>query len=558
VRRSRFANAFAALIVLASGAVEAKDDAAAAWMRDGKVELLLLSQQADARKVDATGMKVPLGSLWKLFVYDYLVETQANEPAYVCAQKQTAANDEERYCCTPGESVTRDLALSRSCAPYFSPQRLGISERAWQARHGASPAWLRDIKHLQPETQVPLAELLSVLNTMPAEAKTEARRAMLETSLSGYGKEVWRELGTGIRYKTFSWHREDGRAFGGAAGWLADGTPFWFGADGASRTALNAWAPRLAAALPEPRFQAAASASSNASCVDVDFFTRYPISEVWQGKASVQTQPGDLKGSYRVHFANGNWLSFASRGELALNAGEMPTISGRFAVNDYVARVIDREGSAQSVQAARALAIAARSYLVQNAHFEGGCWHIADSSATQRVSPNPPSKAALAAAWFTDDLVLKGVPVRYHHDAPGKNRMAWSNATARAEQGWDFERILAEAFPQATLAGLGGREECERLDAAESWLSDASRSWQRRLQREPGYEALDGMPKICMLADGNPYSDQRRYRIYVRGWRSLDERITLAHEYLHLVFRFHPHGADEDYIERLARRLIEG
>jgi uncharacterized protein YfaQ (DUF2300 family) len=66
------------------------------------------------------------------------------------------------------------------------------------------------------------------------------------------------------------------------------------------------------------------------------------------------------------------------------------------------------------------------------------------------------------------------------------------------------------------------------------------------------------MPKICMLADGNPYSDQRRYRIYVRGWRSLDERITLAHEYLHLVFRFHPHGADEDYIERLARRLIEG
>ncbi|HEX8956331.1 MAG TPA: DUF2300 domain-containing protein, partial [Burkholderiaceae bacterium] len=60
------------------------------------------------------------------------------------------------------------------------------------------------------------------------------------------------------------------------------------------------------------------------------------------------------------------------------------------------------------------------------------------------------------------------------------------------------------------------------------------------------------------LEQGHPYSDQRRLRIYARGWRSLDERITLAHEYVHLVLRFHPHGSDEDYVERLARQLIEG
>jgi uncharacterized protein YfaQ (DUF2300 family) len=546
------------LAVCASCAA-AKEDAAAAWMHDGKVEARILTSQGATGKANAASMTVPLGSLWKLFVYDYLVETHANEPVYVCAKKDSVVKEEDRYCCNPGESVTRDLALSRSCAPYFSAQRLGISEGDWRARHSkAMPAWLQDIKRLQPDTQVPLTELLDALNKMPADTRTEARRAMLETSLNGYGKDVWHVLGAGMRYKTFSWHRADGSAFGGVAGWLADGTPFWFGADGSSRTALNAWALHLAAALPEPRLQSASAVVSNASCVDVDFFARYPISEVLRSDVSTQAQPGDLKGRFRVHFANGNWLIIESHGELALNPGEAPNVTGRFTINDYVARVIDREGNAASAAAARALAIAARSYLMQNARFEDGCWHIADSSATQRVSPNPPSKAALAAAWFTDDVVLKGAPVRYHHDTPGANRMSWRAAVAHAQQGWDFERILADAYPQATLATLGGREECERLDAAESWLAGASQAWQRRLQREPGYEALDAAPRICMLNEGNPYSDQRRFRIYVRGWRSLDERITLAHEYLHLVFRYHPHGGDEDYIERLARRLIEG
>jgi uncharacterized protein YfaQ (DUF2300 family) len=127
----------------------------------------------------------------------------------------------------------------------------------------------------------------------------------------------------------------------------------------------------------------------------------------------------------------------------------------------------------------------------------------------------------------------------------------------RAGQGWDFERILSAAFPKATVATLSGREDCKRLPDAENWLATAAGSWKARLRREPGFELLEVQPKVCTLSDGHPYSDQQRLRIYVRGWRSLNERITLAHEYLHLAFRFHPNGANEDYIEQLARRLIE-
>jgi uncharacterized protein YfaQ (DUF2300 family) len=514
-----------------------------------------LSADPSVPAVGANIGKVPLGSLWKLFVFAYLTETHAQEPAYVCSKD--APTEEDKYCCNPGETVARDPALARSCAPYFSPARLGIAEATW-AKHwrlSANPHCLSDMSQLRPETQVPVGELLRALAALPDSVRMEARAALLQTAVEGYGRDAIVHLGSGVRYKTYSWHRDDGSAFGGAAGWLADGTPFWFGARGSSRTALGTWAPRLAAALPAPQWRNA----RDASCVDVDFFARYPIRAVWQGSEAVHAKPGDLKGRFRIEFENGNWLSITSRGELALTEDDgVPSISGRFPVNEYVARVVEREGSAEPVQAARALAIAARSYLIQNAHFEGGCWHIADSTRTQRVSANPPRDAALAAAWFSDEMVLKGVAVRYHHDAAGTDRLSWRDAVAQARAGRSFDSILAQAYPRATIAALNGAEECSRLDEAERWLAQAAGMWRTRLRNVPGFEAPDPSLKICALADGNPYSDQQRLRIYVRGWRSLNDRLTLAHEYLHLALRFHPNGADEAYVERLARQLIEG
>lgn len=541
----------------------AAEGATVAWLRDGVVQVRTLDAASSRdNSANAASRKVPLGSLWKLFVYAYLAETHAKEPAYACATTRAAPDDEARYCCDPGESVERNPALARSCAPYFSPARLGIDDHAWRTHWQArtSAPWLLDVRRLQPQTEVALDELLDALARVPPQPRAEARAALLETGVAGYGREAWGHLGTGVRYKTYSWHLPDGSALGGAAGWLADGTPFWFGARGSSRTALTSWAPQLATALPTPRWRDAGRGIDDASCVDVDFFTRYPVRAVWRSNETVQAKPGILKGPYRVQFANGNWLRIVAQGDLTLDpvAGAAPRISGRFSINDYVARVVDREGNANLPQAAYALAIAARSYLVQNAHFDGGCWRIADSSNTQRVSPNPPSDGALAAAWFTDEIVLNGVAVSYHQDAAGRNRLSWRDAVAQAAAGWNFEKILSAGYPKASIATLSGRAECTRLNAAETWLASAAVAWTRKLNAEPGFEALEHTPKICALADGHPYSDQRRMRIYVRGWRSLDERMTLAHEYLHLALRFHPNGANETYIEQLARRLIEG
>jgi uncharacterized protein YfaQ (DUF2300 family) len=406
---------------------------------------------------------------------------------------------------------------------------------------------------------VPLDQLLRALTFFPVAARSAARTALLQTGVEGYGRAAFSALGAGIRYKTYSWHRKDGTAYGGAAGWLVDGTPFWFGATGSSKTALASWAVPLANALPVANWREVTHATGDASCVDVDFFARYPLHAVWPANASLPVRAGDLHGDYRLEFANGNWLHIASTGQLQLapDADQIPHINGRFTVNDYVARVVDREGNASSPQAARALAVAARSYLFQNGSFESGCWHIADSSRTQRVSPNAATDAALDAAWFTDDIVLNGVAVRYHNDSAAPNRLVWREALAHAKQGWDFERILQDAFPAAQIGSVDGHAECRRLTAAETWLTHAITSWRTRLNREPGFEDLEHAPNVCALSAGNPYSDQQRLRIYVRGWQSVDERITLAHEYLHLSLRFHPNGVDEAFIERLARQLIE-
>ena len=534
---------FASLMLAASLASPA---ASLAWLADGQM-------QTRAFTDDAPPQTAPLGSLWKLYVYAYLAQTQANEPAYTCPNRPMKAGDENLYCCAPGETIGRDLALARSCAPYFSAQRLDLSAADWRAfwQDRAAPQWLGDLRRMQPATTVPLPELLQSLNVFSPAMRDASRKALLHAAVEGYGREAWPALGTGVRYKTYSWRDDAGRALGGGAGWLVDGTPFWFGAAGSSRSALGQWAGQIAVALPQTGQWPAETA-----CVDVDFFARYPLRAVWQGKDLAR--PGKLNGSYRLEFANGNTLAIRARGDLLLQPGASPAISGRFGLNEYIARVIEREGDGIQAQAARALAIAARTYLIQNADFASGCWRIADSTRTQRVSPNPPGRAALAAAWFTDALVLEGAPVQYHQHRAGENRLSWQDAVTQAQTGWSFEQILRAAYPRASLMALDGSRECRRLAAAEDWLNAAAARWHRRLAREAGFEALKTPPQICALAAGRPYADQQRLRIHARGWRTLDERITLAHEYLHLVFRFHPNGADEEYVERLARRLIEG
>jgi len=263
-------------------------------------------------------------------------------------------------------------------------------------------------------------------------------------------------------------------------------------------------------------------------------------------------------GDYAVRFANGTRLDIHSSGDLLLERSDDGALKlvARLDREEYVARVLDREAAAVPVAAARALTIAIRSYLQQSASRSGSCLEIADSSARQRVAPRPASVAARAVAAWTADLVLTDTAVRYHRDQPGPDQLAWTTAIAQADAGANYAQILGSAFPRARLSRWDRPAiACQSLVAAAAWLRAQLPRWRSRLDAEQGYVETSDF-EVCRLASGRPSIDRQQRRIQVRALVSLQDRLDLTHEYLHLAFAAHPRGQDEAFVEALARRLL--
>jgi uncharacterized protein YfaQ (DUF2300 family) len=507
-------------------------------------ELLSLNRTAVvAREPLPTTLQTPLGSVWKLFVYAWLADTGAREPAYACRGQ----SKEEVYCCTAGGRIERDQALVKSCGLYFEPARLGISatewRQYWQAR--TAPEWLLDLPSMQPSTRVPVVELLRMLAVMPAQE--QARRVLLDVVLNANDGHVVGELGGRLRVKTWSWLGDQDPASrqGGFAGWTVNGTPIWGGGRGTSQTILRQYGQALASVLPVDW------PANPGRCVEVGLFSRYPIGRVLAGDRVVASGP--LKGDFKVEFTNGNQLDIHSEGDLFLLKNRLVARLDR---EEYVARVLQREATPEPVEAAKALAVAIRTYLLQNATRNGECLSIDDSSQRQRVAPRPASAQARHIAAWTSDLVLAGSTVTYHSDQPAPDKLSWQQAVEQANAGQRYDAILLHAYPRASLSRWDNPvAACEALPAAQDWLLQQRRGWRVRLDSEVGYNEVSTFA-VCRLSVGRPYVDRERQRIYVRGVLSLQDRLDLTHEYLHLAFEAHPNGQDETYIEGLARHLL--
>ncbi|KEY57093.1 DUF2300 domain-containing protein [Serratia sp. DD3] len=538
------------LLLLPFVALGAEPRLQLALQQDQQGQLLLLNQQQQlARQPLSTTVTTPLGSIWKLFVYAYLVDTQQHEPDYRCDGSQP---QEEIYCCDLGKKVTRDQALVRSCSLYFAPQRLQLDAQKWanywQTQH--SPAWLQDLAQLQPDTRVTVVELLQVLATLPAQQ--QARNLLLDVLLNQEDPLIG-ALGSRLRIKTWSWRDEHDPQLrqGGFAGWLIDGTPVWAQAPGTSKTVLKNYATVLNNVLPQ------AQPIDSQGCVEVNMFERYPIAAIRRSGEQAAVAPGRLQGRYQVEFSNGNRLAIESQGELYLHTeqGKL-TLLAHLEREEYVARVLQREAAAQPVEAAKALAVVIRSYLLQNASRSGECLAISDSSASQRVAPQPATAAMRDVVGWSNDLILVGAPVTYHLDQPGKNRLSWQQAVAQAQQGMRYDAILAHAYPRANLARWDKPEVvCQPMPQAEAWLATQQKRWREALDSQPGYTPLTQFT-VCRLVSGKPHVDRMYGRIYVRDLYSLQDRLDLAHEYLHLAFAAHPNGQSEEFVEQLARHLL--
>ncbi|MGH8477203.1 MAG: DUF2300 domain-containing protein [Methylococcales bacterium] len=557
------------ILLLFAPWLQAQDEHMQLALRDASTsQLWQIDAQARVRKsLLSEDLKTPLGSLWKLFVYDYLVNNQIAENPYVCRGRDNA----EVYCCETGRTIERDAALVKSCGLYFASERWNITAESW-AKHWAgdqTPSWFKDLGRIRPDTRVAVSDLLKVLSLLPSQAR--ARRVLLDKLLidisaqsrfqSNQGPMLASMLGSQLRIKSWSWHESGApdQRIGGFAGWLADGTPLWASAKGTSQQMLEHFAPALNRLLP------VVPSKDPAPCVEVTLFERYPISAIQDMQGKPVTAAGPLHGRYTVAFGNGNHLDIESRNDLFLtfssdrsgtNPVKTPHLQARLDREDYIARVLDREAAAVPEEAAKALAIAARTYLLQNGTESGSCLHIDDSSHSQRVAPRPATAAARRIADWTADLVLAGTPVTYHRSEGGRSRLSWERAKEQAASGWRYDAILANAFVHANLARWDNpRVNCQALPNAQQWLHKQMPLWRERLDREPGYEETREF-MVCRLLAGKSHVDRSRRRIYVRNLLSLQDRLDLTHEYLHLAFEAYPSGQDEHYVEDLARYLL--
>ena len=499
--------------------------------------------------------QAPLGSAWKLFVYAYMTDNNIADKPYACQAGHAARTDDE-YCCSAAENIGRDVALARSCGPYFEPARLGISAQDWQnywRKTAPQVAWLQQLSNLTPATKLPVSDILAAMNSVPKQSVVRSREALLQRLLQPSWSDVLENMGSGYRFKTYTWYHPSimGAYFGGAAGWLADGRSFWLGGTGGSHAVLQKHAAQITQLLPP------ASQALDEGCVVVDYFARYPIAQV-SVRGSGQAAPaGALRGTFAVKFANGQQLSVRSTGELNLQReGQNWRIVGRLGMEEYVARVLDREGDARHTQAARALAIAARSYLQKNGYYHQSCWQIADDSRYQRVSPNPASETARQVAAFTEGLTLTGSPIFYHQNQSADNTLNWQAAVDQWVTGTSFITQLRQAYPQASWQLSNQQQQCVVLDAAQNYLNNALPQARRMLAGVEGLERVDNL-QICRLDYGNPYTDASSHRIYLRDWRGAQDKTSLWHEYLHLALRYHPSGQSEQQVEQLARDLMQ-
>ncbi len=157
-------------------------------------------------------------------------------------------------------------------------------------------------------------------------------------------------------------------------------------------------------------------------------------------------------------------------------------------------------------------------------------------------------------AW-TQDLIYAGDPVHYHGSRATEGTLSWRHATAQAGQESVMIRYSRLLIPTTALAA--GERHAQPASyypkRKPGWRKMPQ--WRRILQGETGYNEPDVFA-VCRLVSGFPYTDRQQKRLFIRNFFTLQDRLDLTHEYLHLAFDGYPTGLDENYIETLTRQLL--
>jgi uncharacterized protein YfaQ (DUF2300 family) len=496
--------------------------------------------EKEQKSISYKELKTPFGSLWKLLAHIYFLENGETPAPYICEGKKT----EEVFCCEKGKSIRFEDAISKSCGLFYEDKLKMIRSSDWKLfwdEKKISYAWLAK-SQLLPSTLIPVEELLAAFGKISSfksfnSLKDHLFSVMTKGTLAGHISE----FGSNLFIKTWTWENQlSGQLIGGAAGWTREGIPFWIKGDGSSKDVFKKFSSIILDLLPK-------NSKIDGTNVTVNFFKKYPIQRVLTLPDKKEIKFGRLIGNYLIEFKNGNRLQVVADGKLNLALNH--TISGSFTSEDYVARVLEREGDVHQPEAAKALSIIIRTYLYKHAKKNNQGLEIDDSTLLQRVSPSTAGAQAMNLTGFTNGMIL-------HDDNVHYSTSSWQKMRQLAAKNMRFNDILSAVFPGNPLKLLTDKREddCSRIKLAENYLMHSLKKWRKTLDRHPGYEEIRNV-HVCQLRLTKPFSDLKKNRIYLNFDESLEARITLAHEYLHLGFKHHPATQDEVFIEQLAQQV---
>jgi uncharacterized protein YfaQ (DUF2300 family) len=120
---------------------------------------------------------------------------------------------------------------------------------------------------------------------------------------------------------------------------------------------------------------------------------------------------------------------------------------------------------------------------------------------------------------------------------------------------YGFPAFFSVLLTTAATAAFGAALPCKPNAALGAWLTVKAGEWESRLAQIPGYEKT-GPIHVCPVPGGGPRSDGEY--IYLPPLTGDEERLSLAHEYVHLALRHHPLSRDEGFVEQTARVLLLG
>ena len=332
----------------------------------------------------------------------------------------------------------------------------------WKSRSEQFPPWVLGMREAAGRSRVPLAAAFASLAEIRRTFRAWPQLRERLRQMSGQSNAFRFFGGQVAAYPS----APRARGPSGFIGWIADDRPAAFvvrGPENFASGSSRVWRDDIEAAL------GARAATATRACVEAVYRPRGGLRAVRDVFSGERAEDGALEGYFQASLASGEAREFLANGDLELVSTDAGGryVRATFTLEDYAARAVDRAGVASEPEAAKAVALLARSEVASWPADARGCREMPIVNELL-FSLSPPSASAVRAARWTSDLaVMVGPAATIASLRPSPPSAFGKAARDLAGRGLYFDEIVAQMRP-SLRAVLGRRPATESALASQN------------------------------------------------------------------------------------------